>query len=170
MEDLTNNAAEVVLGVGLNQDGSLGVARGNAATYFFDDQLRLQGLYDQSDLGGAGAAFHPAHDAITDGGHTDVDSLGVAFTGTSNHSVDVINTFHFNRVSNLVIRDNIVGPLRAGPPLAADNGGLGSTCVTTVAPAAKGDCIVAKLYGITSAGGVVVLNVRFRDLRPTGVQ
>lgn len=170
MEDLTNNAAEVVLGVGLNQDGSLGVARGNAATYFFDDQLRLQGLYDQSDLGGAGAAFHPAHDAITDGGHTDVDSLGVAFTGTSEHSVDVINTFHFNQVSTLVIRDNIVGPLRAGPPLAADNGGEAAACVTLHTGSVKGDCIVAKLYGITSAGGVVIVNVRFRDLRPTDVQ
>jgi hypothetical protein len=170
MEDLTNNAAEVVLGVGLNQDGSLGVARGNEATYFFDDQLRLQGLYRQTELGGAGATFHPDHDAITDGGHTDVDSVGVAFTGTSEHSIDIVNTFHFNQVGTLTIRDNIVGPLRAGPPLAADNGGLGATCVTSVAAADKGDCIVAKLYGITSAGGVVIVNVRFRDLRPTDIQ
>ncbi len=171
IEDLTNNAAEVVLGVGLNYDGSLGVARGNASTFFFDDQLRLQGLYDQTELGGAGAAFHPDHDAITDGGHTDADSMGVAFTGTSAHSIDVVNTFHFNQVSNLMIRDNIVGPLRAGPPLAGDNNGEGSACVTLHAgTAAKGDCIVAKLYGITSAGGVVIVNVRFRDLRPTDVQ
>ena len=170
MEDLTNNAAEVVLGVGLNEDGSLGVARGQEATYFFTPDLRLQGLYRQTELGGAGATFHPDHDEITDGGHTDVDSVGVAFTGTSEHSIDIVNTFHFNQVGTLMIRDNVVGPLRAGPPLASDNGGLGATCVSTVALADKGDCIVAKLYGITSAGGVVIVNVRFRDLRPTGIQ
>ncbi len=171
IEDLTNNAAEVVLGVGLNHDGSLGVARGQEATYFFTPDLRLQGLFRQTELGGAGAAFHPDHDAVSDGGHMDIDSVGVAFTGTSEHSIDIVNTFHFNEVNTLAIRDNVVGPLRAGPPLASDNEGTGATCVTSPPAAlAKGDCIVAKLYGITSAGGVVIVNVRFRDLRPTDIQ
>ncbi|MFW6330360.1 MAG: hypothetical protein ACOC3J_01410 [Gemmatimonadota bacterium] len=156
--DLVNNASEQVLGVGLNQNGSLGVARGLEATYFFTPDLRLQGLYRQEELGGAGAAFHPEHDAVTDGGHTDGTGAGAAFTGTSEHSIDVVNTFHFNQVNKLVIRDDVVGPLRAGPPLATDNAGL--TCPTDL------DCVVAKLYGITSAGGVVIVNVRRRDLEP----
>lgn len=166
MTDLVNNAAEVVLGVGLNQNGSLGVARGNEATYFFTPDLRLQGLYSQADVGGSGATFHPDHDAVSDGGHTDPTGAGVAFTGTSNHSIDVVNTFHFNEVNNLVIRDDIVGPLRAGPPLASDNNGQGAQCVALNTEPAVRDCIVAKLYGITSAGGVVILNVRRRDLEP----
>ncbi|MFO7894068.1 MAG: hypothetical protein R6U63_10050 [Longimicrobiales bacterium] len=158
MTDLVNNAAEVVLGVGLNRNGSLGVARGNEATYFFTPDLRLQGHYAQEQLGGAGAAFHPEHDEVDDGQHVSGDGHGAAFTGTSEHSIDVVNTFHFNQITNLVIRDNIVGPLRAGPPLATDNVGL--TCPTDL------DCVVVKLYGITSAGGVVIVNVRRRDLEP----
>ena len=156
--DLVNNAAEVVLGVGLNENGSLGVARGNEATYFFTPDLRLQGLYSQEDFGGAGATFHPEHDELSDGGHTSTDGTGAAFTGTSENSIDVVNTFHFNQTNSLVIRDNIVGPLRAGPPLSTDNTGL--TCPTDL------DCVVVKLYGITDAGGVVVVNVRRRDLEP----
>ena len=155
--DLINNASERVLGVGLNWDGSLGVARGAGATYFFTPDLRLQGLYQQPQQGGAGATFHPDHDSVMDGGHTDASRTGVAFTGTPTRSVEVVNTFHFNRINELAIRDNIVGPLRSGPPLASDNGGQGRAC-------AGEDCVVMKLYGITDAGGVVIINVRRRDL------
>jgi hypothetical protein len=163
--DLLSNASEQVLGVGLNQNGSLGVARGREATYFFTPDLRLQGLYRQEHTGGAGAAFHPEHDAVTDGGHTDTELAGMAFTGTSNHSIDVVNTYHFDRTNSLTIRDDIVGPLVSGPPLASDNGGQGGQCVALAATEAEREvCVVAKLYGITSAGGVVVVNVRRRDL------
>lgn len=155
--DLINNASERVLGVGLNWNGSLGVARGAEATYFFTPDLRLQGLYQQPGSGGAGATFHPDHDDLFDGGHTDNTRAGVAFTGTPDRSVEVVNTFHFNKINELQIRDNVVGPLRAGPPLASDNAGLGRSCVGE-------DCVVAKLYGITDAGGVVIINVRFKDL------
>lgn len=160
MADLISNASEQVLGVGLNYNGSLGVARGAEATYFFTDDLRLQGLYEHPDQGGAGAVFHPDHDSPSDGGHVDPDGAGVAFTGTPTRSIDVVNTFHFNLVTELHIRDNIVGPLRAGPPLAADNNGQGSDC--TGIP--DRDCVVTKLYGITDAGGVVIVNVRRKDI------
>ncbi|MBW3552782.1 MAG: hypothetical protein KY466_04680 [Gemmatimonadetes bacterium] len=155
--DLISNASEQVLGVGLNWDGSMGLARGLEATYFFTADLRLQGLYQQPEQGGAGAVFHPDHNSIYDGGHTDADMAGVGFTGTPSQSVEVVNTFHFNKVNELHIRDNIMGPLKAGPPLPADNAGLGRACVGD-------DCVVAKLYGITEVGGVVIINVRRRDL------
>ena len=154
--DLINNASERVLGVGLNWDGSLGVVRGAGATYFFTPDLRLQGLYQQPEQGGAGATFHPGHNSVFDGGHSDTGGAGVAFTGTPVRTIDIVNTFHFDLVNSLFIRDNVVGPLRAGPPLANDNVGL--TCPTDAA------CVVAKLYGITDAGGVVIVNVRTQDL------
>lgn len=161
--DLVNNASEEVLGVGLNWDGSLGVARGRDATYFFTPDLRLQGLYQNGNAGGAGAVFHPDHDSPFDGGHTDTDGAGAAFTGTPDHSIEVVNTFHFNRINELFIRDNVVGPLKAGPPLASDNGGFGRSCPNATITSAN-DCVVAKLYGITNVGGVVVINVRSGDL------
>ncbi len=165
--DLVNNASEEVLGVGLNQNGTLGVARGRDQTYFFTPDLRLQGVFDNSSSGGAGAAFHPEHNSVIDGSHADTDGHGAAFTATSENSIDVVNTYHFNRVNSLLIRDNIVGPLRSGPPLDSDNNGQGGQCVALAATeAARKDCIVVKLYGVTSAGGVVVVNVRRRDLEP----
>lgn len=165
IQDLISNASERVLGVGLNQNGSLGVARGMENTYFFTPDLRLQGLFQQADVGGAGAALHPDHNSVTDGGHQDATGAGAAFTGTSNRSIDVVNTYHFNQITSLHIRDNIVGPLKAGPPLDTDNGGQGGLCVAlATTETARRNCVVAKLYGVTDDGGVVVVNVRRRDL------
>ena len=50
-----------------------------------------------------------------------------------------------------------MGPLRVGPPLPTDNNGAGSVC-------AGPDCVVLKLYAITDAGGVVVVDVYRRDI------
>jgi len=168
INDLVNNASEVVLGVSLNHNGTLGVARGQLATYFFTPDLRLQGLFEQDQQGGAGAAFHPDHDSDLDGGHhseASGDLAGAAFTGTPSHSIEVVNTFHFNKISELFIRDNVVGPLRSGPPLASDNAGNGRTCPNATVTNAD-DCVMMRLYGITDVGGVVVIAVRQRDLLP----
>ena len=163
--DLVNNAAERVLGVGLNYSGTLGVARGLDGAYFFSgnttesDPLRLQGLYTEGlNQGGAGATMHPRH---TDFRASNDSTL--AFVG-AHQSIKVIDTFHFFDVADLDIRDTVVGPLRASLPLPNDNAALtaaGLTCSgATVAPA----CIVVKLYGVTDNGGVVIVNVRQRDL------
>ena len=55
VSDLMTNAAESVRGVGLNYDGTLGVARGIGA-YFFTRDLRLQGVADLPGRSGRGAA------------------------------------------------------------------------------------------------------------------
>ena len=165
--DLVNNASEQVLGLGLNWDGSLGVARGQESTFFFTPDLRLQGVVDNGATGGAGAVFHPDHDNLFDGGHADVaagDYSGSAFTGTPENSVEVFNTFHFDKITELYIRDVIVGPLKAGPPLASDNAGFGRTCPNATVTNAD-ECVALKLYGVTDTGGVVVINVRVRDLK-----
>jgi DNA-binding beta-propeller fold protein YncE len=57
--DLIGNAAERVIGLALNGDGTLGAARGTGA-YFFNNTLRLQGVGRTGEPSG-GIAFHLRH-------------------------------------------------------------------------------------------------------------
>jgi hypothetical protein len=81
----------------------------------------------------------------------------VSFVGQADHTVRILDTAHFTERGQIHIRDNIAGPLRAGPPLPTDNGGTGAACVGQ-------DCVVVKLYAVTDGGGVVVVDVRRRDI------
>jgi hypothetical protein len=149
--DLVNNASERVNGLGLNRDGSLGVARGQRGAYFFNAELRLQGVFQQGlEAGGAGAALHPAN---TVGAGAVEERLSMV--GTARQTIRLIDTFHFTGRGEIHIRDNIVGPLQAGPALPEDNNGFG-----------HGDPrrVLFRLYGVT-AEGVVIVKVRQRDLR-----
>lgn len=189
--DLLTNPSETVKGVGLNHDGTLGVARGFKA-YFFSTDLRSQG---EADLpgGGAGAALHPLHAnyqsiANPDGSY-DPDTH-LAFLGTGESTIEIIDAFHFFRLGRIFIRDDLAGPLRASLPFPSDNAGL--TCGTKPVfngtgqfigdaidifadangavphPAVGGPtedrCIVMKLYGVTASDGVVVVDVRKADV------
>jgi hypothetical protein len=190
--DLLDNASETVRGIGLNYDGTLGVARGFQA-YFFTTDLRLQGVADLPD-GGAGAALHPLHanaKSLDNPGGQYRPDTHLAFLGTGAHTIDIIDTFHFFLSGRIYIRDVISGPLRAVLPFAEDNVGLQCTTedVTdqeghfigqAVEIFANGDfntpwpadgatptedrCIVLKLFGVTDSGGVVVVNVRKSDI------
>lgn len=167
VEDLINNAAERVLGVALNHTGELGMARGLEAAYFFSarttqtDELRLQGLFSEGmDEGGAGATFHPRHADF----RASNDST-LAFTG-ARQSIKVIDTFHFFKVGDLEIRDTVIGPLKASLPLPEDNNGLTAAGLNCSLTNPDPPCIVVKLYGVTDAGGVVIVNVRKRDITP----
>jgi hypothetical protein len=153
--DLVNNASERVTGLDLNQDGSLGSASGGAASYYWSTDLRLQGSVTKSVPGGAGAVLHPRHPAFTPASRTSEET--VSFVGQADHTVRILDTAHFTERGQLHIRDNIMGPLRAGPPLPTDNGGTGAACVGP-------DCVVVKLYAVTDGGGVVVVDVRRRDI------
>jgi hypothetical protein len=191
VSDILVNAAETVRGVGLNYDGTLGVARGDLA-YFFTTDLRLQGTADLPS-GGAGAVLHPLHaNAVSlanQAGQYRPDTH-IAFVGTGEGTVDIIDTFHFFRSGRIFIRGNVVGPLKAVLPFPGDNAGL--TCSTiqvtdedgaaigTALDMFAGDdfqsphpaqggptedaCIALKLFGVTDTGGVVVINVRKGDI------
>ncbi len=148
--DLVDNASERVNGVDLNYNGQFGVARGGFAAYFFDNDLRLQGMFAPDIQGGAGAALQPVAQPVVP---------NYAFVGSSVNSVKVIDTTHFLERAEIPIKDNIVGPLRASGPLAGDNSGL--SCGSSPDPA----CVVAKIYGITSGGGVVIVNILAADLQ-----
>lgn len=188
--DLMTNASEEVKGIGLNQDGTLGVARGDFA-YFFSTDLRLQGVSDLA-VGGSGAALHPLHADYpslqnTDGRY-DPD-VHLAFLGAGDATIEIVDAFHFNRIGQLFIRDVVTGPLKVSLPFPEDNAGL--TCSTRqvfngtgqyigdaidIFADANGQvpqpeiggptedlCVVAKLYAVTDEG-VVVVDVRKGDI------
>jgi hypothetical protein len=150
--DLVGNTSEHILGLDLNGDGTLGAARGLQAAYFFKDDLRLQGHFGAPVTGtGSGAALHPAHPSYAT--YPGPGPATLAFVADGN-TVRIVDTVHFSDRGSIAIRDDIVGPLRVSPPLPGDN-----------ASCSGADCIVARLYGVTSAGAVVVVDVRGRDIK-----
>jgi len=156
--DLLNNASERVNGIDLNVDGSYGAARGQLGSYYWNTDLRLLGSVGSELDGGAvgrGVTLHPDHPSTVGPVASSEETL--AFVGQADNTIRILDTVHFTARGTLHIRDNLVGPLRAGPPLPTDNGGAGASCTGM-------DCIVVKLYGITDGGGVVVIDVRRRDI------
>ena len=147
IDDITNNTSDRFLGVGLNQDGSLGVARGAEATYFFSNDLRLQGLTRTAGAGGTGAALRSSS--------TGPSTL--AFIGTGSGTVQILETTHYRRVGEIGVRAGIVGPLKAGPPLP------GQTACPADYTQGPAGCVVARVYGVT-ASGVLILDVLRSDL------
>jgi hypothetical protein len=115
--DLVGNAAERVIGLGLNADGSLGVARGSQV-YFFDSSLRQQGVVISGAPSG-GVALHPqnanypAADGFRVGFASGLDSNGAPY-------VDVIDSYSFRALHRIYTRDTITGALIAVPVTASD--------------------------------------------------
>lgn len=141
VRDLISNAAERVIGLGINRDGSLGVARGQQA-YFFNSTLRLQGVMESGSPTG-GVAMHPEN------GNYPTGPLRLSFvSGTEGGRpyIDVLNTFNFFRVKRIYLRDPVVGAL-------------------AVAPRAPGDpaSVNLRLYALTTTG-VLSLPVTIADL------
>ncbi|HEX2208766.1 MAG TPA: hypothetical protein VHG93_13895 [Longimicrobium sp.] len=143
VRDLISNTAERVIGLGINRDGSLGVARGNQA-YFFNNQLRLQGVMQPGAPTG-GVALHP------ESGNYPLGGQRLAFvSGLENERpyVAVLNAFNFCELTRIYLRDSVTGAL-------------------VVAPRASGDPanVNLRLYALTSAG-VLSLPVTNADLAP----
>lgn len=191
VRDILTNAGERVAGVGLNNDGTLGVARGFEA-YFFNPDLRLRGVADLP-AGGAGATMHPLHanfPSLDNPGGRYEPNTHLAFLGTGERTIDIVDTFRFRRLGRIYLRDVITGPLRAVLPFPEDNAGRNCQLLPTtnrhgqalgsavrifqdadgqvpfpaVGGATDDSCIVLKLFGITENGGVVVVDVRKGDI------
>jgi hypothetical protein len=151
VSDLPGNAEQKVFGLGLNNDGSLGVARGTFAYFFGPDQpggpnvLRLVGINENIAPTGVGAALHPDHDQFS----VTNESERLAFLGAGDARIEMVDThfFSFSR-GQVLIRDPIVGPLRVTRRLPGD-------------PAN----VVVRLYGVTE-NGVVVIPVKDTDIIP----
>ncbi|HEX8276619.1 MAG TPA: hypothetical protein VF615_28525 [Longimicrobiaceae bacterium] len=145
--DITNNTSDRITGIGLNQDGSLGMARGTQAAYFFGNDLRLQGLARQEAQGG-GAGFLP----LATGNRT------LAFTGTGNGTIQVVETTNYRALGEVYIRDAVAGPFKVAPPLPGQN-----ACPANFAAGPAG-CVVARAYAVTAAGGVAIVDILREDL------
>lgn len=154
--DLVNNASERVNALELNQNGTLGVARGSFGTYFFSNDLRLRGTVPEAGPGGGGAAFHPSHPGAALPSAPSMSTL--AFTVSGDRVIRILDTVHYLERGSIPIRDAISGPMRVSPPLASDNNGQGASCTGP-------DCIVAKLYAVTEGGGVVVVDIRASQIQ-----
>jgi hypothetical protein len=114
--DLIQNAADRVIGLGLNSDGSLGVARGNQV-YFFDSSLRLAGVTRSGSPTG-GSAMHPAN-----AGYPSNDGRRLSFTSgvdANGPYIDVIDTYSFETIRRLPVRDRVTGTVIAVPVLPGD--------------------------------------------------
>lgn len=143
VRDLISNAAERVIGLGINRDGTLGVARGQQA-YFFNNELRLQGVMESGAPTG-GVALHP------EGGNYPLGGQRLAFvSGLEGERpyVAVINAFNFCELKRVYTRDPVTGAL-------------------AVAPRAPGDPanVNLRLYALTSTG-VLSLPIANLDLSP----
>ena len=159
--DLVGNASERVTGVTLSNNGKLGVGRGSLSTYFFSNNvqlegvLRLQGTFGIGVEGGnGGVALHPHHTDVIPQTTFSNDST-IAFIATGNRTIKIVDTFHFFERGEVPIRDNVVGQLRAAvPPPGTNTGFLPSSC----------DYTVAQLYGVTATNHVLIVNIRKRDI------
>lgn len=187
------NSSEEVRGVGMNYDGTLGVVRGRGEVSFFSpDLIRQGGAMIPLGESGSGAATHPLHansKTLENFGGTHRPDTHLAFVGTGQRTIDILDTWHSIRIGRVAIRDIITGPLRAVLPFPEDNAGL--TCSTIPVTDKRGSyigdavqlysggdfnnpigptgasedrCVVVKLFGTTSAGGVVVIDVRKGDI------
>ncbi|HEU0052695.1 MAG TPA: hypothetical protein VFQ39_05940, partial [Longimicrobium sp.] len=121
VRDLISNTNERVIGLGINYDGTLGVARGNQA-YFFTPTLRLQGVTASgSPAGGVAMAPENVNYPATRNDRlafiSGLDEQGAPY-------IDVINTFNFFRISRIYVRDPVVGALAVAPRVASDPAGV----------------------------------------------
>lgn len=145
VRDLISNTAERVIGLGINRDGTLGVARGNQA-YFFNDTLRLQGTMESGAPTG-GVAMHPQNANYPT---SQVNRLSfVSGIEDGRPYIDVLDAFYFSPIKRIFLRDPVVGAL-------------------VVAPRAPGDPanVNLRLYGLTT-GGVLGLAITNQDLAGT---
>lgn len=161
VRDIVHNASEKVFGLALDSTGLQAVSHG-AQTYMSAiDQpfhLRLEGVYDSFD-NGAGVAYHPrARSTLT----ANADHR-ISFSATDNGVIEVIDVAHYNNRGRLTTKGNLYGPLRVSGPLPGDNGGL--SCATGTRAGDDPDCIVLKIFGLSSSG-LVVINVQWKDIAP----
>lgn len=114
--DIVGNTAERVIGLGLNFDGSLGVARGREA-YFFTPDLRLQGVV-QTGAPSGGVALHPDQFAYP----TEIARYGFisGSEAVGGPYVDIVDTYNFCQIRRVFVREPITGAIRAVLPAEDD--------------------------------------------------
>ncbi|HEU0014413.1 MAG TPA: hypothetical protein VFQ45_12055 [Longimicrobium sp.] len=144
VRDLINNADERVIGLGLNYDGSLGVARGTGVYYFTRD-LRLQGSEPSGSPSG-GVAMHPENRNYPSS-NVARRSFITGIDAAGNSYIDIFDNFNFRAVRRIPLRDPVVGAMAVAPRGPTD-------------PAA----VALRLYAITTHG-IVAVEITNADLQ-----
>ncbi len=105
--DFIANTFSRVQGVGINFDGALSAVKGDS-TYIFDQTLRLQGiLQSRSSVGGLD--FHP----LNTGPNSTPLRTRLAFVASSEPVIDIFDTYCYQKIASVSVRDPIIGPVRA---------------------------------------------------------
>ncbi|GJG85360.1 hypothetical protein tb265_05410 [Gemmatimonadetes bacterium T265] len=107
VSDFIANSYARVSGVAINFDGGLGAVRGDS-TYLLDPTLRLQGLLQTSGGPNAGFDFHPRNT-----GGNSPPGTRYAFSASQLPQIEIYDTYCYQRVRTIPVRDPIVGPIRA---------------------------------------------------------
>jgi hypothetical protein len=117
VSDFIANTATPVRSVAINFNGLTNIIRADSV-YVLDENLRLAGLIPVSGTNpGMDLNFQHAFDPFiggtsgTFGGAAD-SSLRMVFLARPDANIDVFDTFFFDRVTTIPIRDPIIGPLR----------------------------------------------------------
>ncbi|MEQ1693081.1 MAG: hypothetical protein ABMA00_17460 [Gemmatimonas sp.] len=105
--DFIANSFARVQGVGINFDGELSAVKGDS-TYIFDRTLRLQGIL-QSRSSGGGLDFHP----LNRGMNSTPLRTRLAFVASSEAVIDIFDTYCYQKIASVPVRDPIIGPVRA---------------------------------------------------------
>jgi hypothetical protein len=108
VSDYVVNSAARVLGVSINYDGALSAIRADS-TYIIDPTLRLQGLMQTSGGGNPGFDFHPLNSGL----NSPTPSARLAFSASNGPQIEVFDTYCYQKVGTIEVRDPIVGPIKA---------------------------------------------------------
>jgi hypothetical protein len=106
ISDFIANTAQRVSGVAMNFDGALSAIRGDS-TYFINHNLRLQGLIPTT-ASNSGLDFHPSNTGI----NSPLASR-LIFTASADANLQVWDTYCYQLVATVPIRDPIIGPIKA---------------------------------------------------------
>lgn len=107
VSDFVANTFARVQGVGVNFDGELNAVKGDS-TYIFDKQLRLQGIL-QSKSSVGGLDFHPLNAGL----NSQPLRTRLAFVASSDPVIDIFDTYCYQKIASVPIRDPIIGPVRS---------------------------------------------------------
>ena len=117
VRDFIANTATEVKSVGINFNGLTNLVRADSV-YVLDEALRLAGIIAVGGQNpGMDINFQHAFDPFVGGtsgtfGGTADSSLRMAFVARDDANIDVYDTFFFEKVTTIPIRDPVIGPLR----------------------------------------------------------
>ena len=113
VSDVIANTFTFVRGVALNFDGALGAIRADS-TYLVDPTLRLQGTLQTSGGQNAGFDFHPQNTGIGGVSPNAGDlTTRLAFSASAQAQFEVYDTWCYRRIATILVRDPIIGPVKA---------------------------------------------------------